>query len=125
MRRATKEQAKLLLAAEAEVASHQAEVGRQLAEAIAERDKAAEGVPIAVRLTFDRLADSYDGEAMASVTEVNRRTMEYNCDGCYMTIPVEVVNALYMKPDDSTACPHCSRLLFLDEELKTTMGRKD
>ena len=119
------EQAEVLARAGQEVEGHKAEVGARLAELTGERDEAAKAVPLDTRSVFDRLALSYDGEAMASVTELNRRTMEYCCDGCYMTIPVEVVNALYTRPDAPTSCPHCSRLLFLDEELKAAMGPKD
>ena len=122
--RMSEEQSKLLVTAAAEVAAHQAEVGQRLEELTAERDAAAKVVPVSVRHLFRRLAESYDGEAMASVTEVNRRAMEYTCDGCYMTIPVEVVNALYTKPDEPNVCPHCARLLFLDAELKAAMGPK-
>ena len=117
-------QAELLGGAGNEVQAQESEVGKRLAELTAERDEAAKAVPVGTRAIFDRLVSSYDGEAMASVTELNRRTMEYNCDGCYMTLPVEVVNALYARPDEATVCPHCGRLLFLEEDLKAAMGPK-
>lgn len=120
-----REQERLLSVAKVDVSTRQSEVGQRLEEVTAERDEASANVPISTRQIFERLAQSYDGEAMASVTEVNRRAMEYNCDGCYMKIPVEVVNALYTKPDEPTVCPNCARLLFLDEEFKAAMGPKD
>ena len=119
------EQSALLAGAGSEVQSHQSEVGQRLAEVTAERDEAAKAIPLDTRSIFDRLAASYDGQAMASVREVNRRMMEYSCEGCYMTIPVETVNALYARPNEATSCPNCGRLMFLGEELRATMGPKD
>lgn len=119
------EQRKLLAGALAEVQEHEAEVGQSLREASAERDQAAALIPLDLRQVFSRLAASYDGEAMAGVIEENRRTMEYTCGGCYMSIPAEKVNALYTKPEQITFCPNCGRALYLGEELKAGMGRKE
>jgi predicted nucleic acid-binding Zn-ribbon protein len=118
-------QTQLLERASQEVEAHQQDVGQRLEELTGERDVAAQAVPLDTRSVFDRLASSYDGQALACVNEINRRAMEYGCDGCYMTIPIEVVNALYTLPEQATKCPHCGRLLYLGDALRATMGPKD
>lgn len=115
------EQEKMVAQAASEVESHTAEVGEKLNEATAERDEAATKIPPDVLTIFNRLAASYDGEAMAEVNEENRRRMEYTCGGCYMTIPVERLNTLFTKPDETTDCPNCGRLLFVGEALKESI----
>ena len=56
---------------------------------------------------FDRLADRYDGEVI-SVVEQSQRI----CDGCYMSIPLELINRLLTKDEVST-CPSCGRILTI------------
>jgi predicted nucleic acid-binding Zn-ribbon protein len=119
------QQVKLLDGAKADVQQHQAEVGDRLEQATAERDIAAQQVPADTLKVFERLAYTHEGEAVAGVIEENRRRLEYNCGGCYMSIPVERVNALYTRPDEPTTCPNCGRFLYLPEELKSAMGVKD
>lgn len=116
------DQEKLVAQAEAEVKSHEAEVGEKLTEATAERDEAAKDIPAEILTEFNRLANAYDGEAMAEVNEENRRRMEYTCGGCYMTIPVERLNTLFTRPDEPTDCPNCNRLLFVGEDLKASIS---
>jgi len=118
------QQQQMVNSAASEVKQHEEEVGERLAELTVERDEAAELVPPDLRSVFDRLSDNYDGEAMAVVVEEDRRRLEYTCGGCYLTIPVERVNALYTKPDKATACPNCQRILFLDQDLKAGLGTK-
>jgi predicted nucleic acid-binding Zn-ribbon protein len=119
------QQIKLLEGAVAEVKQHQTDVGDRLEQVTNERDAAAAQVPADTLKVFDRLAHTHDGEAVAGVIEENRRRLEYNCDGCYMSIPVERVNALYTRPDEPTTCPNCGRFLYLPEALKSAMGVKD
>lgn len=118
------QQQKLVDLAAAEVASARAEVGQRLEEVTAQRDAAADQVPQEARALFNRLAQNYEGEAMAPVEEADRRRMEYNCGGCYMSLPIERVNALMMKPDDLVTCPNCGRILYLDQELKSAINSK-
>jgi uncharacterized protein len=118
------EQTKLVAGAEKDVADARSEVGEELDALTAQRDATAEEIPPDVRATFDRLADSYDGEALAKIVEASRRNREYTCGGCYMSIPVERLNALMMGRDQITFCPSCNRILFLDTELKESLAAK-
>lgn len=64
---------------------------------------------------FQRLADTYDGEAMAEVLGWQDSTGSYSCGGCYMGIPAEVVNIL-SSHDEIIRCSNCTRILYLKEE---------
>ncbi len=73
---------------------------------------AAGEVPAKEREMFTRLAGRFDGEVMVEVAKSNRKD-EHTCGGCYMSIPLERVNALMTK-DEVVACPSCGRILALD-----------
>jgi len=107
--------------ADKELADREAEVGDRLAELKTEREQAASHVPAEALQVFDRLAETYEGEAMAPVIEEDRRRMEYTCGGCYMQIPVEKVNLL-VSSDDLVRCSSCARILYFESELKETMS---
>ena len=117
------DQQKLAQLAQGEVDKCQAEVGHELQGLKVRRDDAAALVSDDVRGVFNRLADAYEGQAMATVVEENRRAMEYSCGGCYMSIPVERVNSLMSYPDQFVECPSCGRILFMDQELKATLAK--
>lgn len=117
------EQQKLLSGAASQVESARAEVGEQLDQRTAERQAAAEELPPDVRDTFNRLAHVHDGEAMAPIVEEDRRRREYSCGGCYMSIPVERVNALMMGRQSLILCPSCERILYIGEEIKASIAK--
>ena len=58
------------------------------------RDTAAEKVPAQSVAMFDRLADNYDGEALAAVGHIEGKTEGYYCTGCNMELVVDVYNRL-------------------------------
>lgn len=120
------DQEKLVAGAEKEVAEAKTEVGAKLDEATAARDAAAEKISPDVLAVFNRLAEQFDGEAVCEIEEQDRRRMEYTCGGCYMTVPVERVNGLIMRPDEMIQCPNpnCGRILTINAELKTAIGAK-
>jgi hypothetical protein len=118
------EQTKLVTQAEAEMDQARAEVGTKLDELQRQRAAAAEQVPAEVLTAFERLADRFDGEALAPVQEENRRRREYTCGGCYMQLPIEWINALMTRPDELVNCPSCGRFLYIGEELKSAIGSK-
>jgi len=62
--------------------------------------------------TFKRVADTYDGEALAVVEQQDARSQQYTCGGCYMGLTVETANALMTK-DEVIRCPNCTRILVL------------
>src|SRR5258705_6579520 len=49
------------------------------------RDAAAQGVPSVPRDTFERLADRFEGEALAALGKPDRRREEYICNACNMS----------------------------------------
>ncbi len=118
------DQEKLVKLAEAEVATCQNEVGERLESASTERNSAAAEVPEAALKEFERLADAYEGEAMAVVIEEDRKRHEYACGGCYMQIPVEKLNSLISRPESMSACTTCGRILFLDQAHKESLVSK-
>ncbi len=117
------EQRKIMALAEKELEQRQSEVGDRLAQLKAKRETAARAVPAEPLAIFERLADQYDGEGMCPVIEVDHRRMEFSCGGCYMSIPMEVVNRLATQ-DQVTQCPSCGRMLYLEQELRASMGAK-
>jgi len=117
------EQQKLAQLAQGEVDKCQTEVGHELNRLKIQRDDAAAQVPEDVRGRFNRRADAYEGQAMATVVEDNRRAMEYSCGGCYMSIPVEHVNSLMSYPNQVVECPSCGRILYMDRELKADLAK--
>jgi predicted nucleic acid-binding Zn-ribbon protein len=117
------EQVKIVHGAETEVEAAKREVGDQLDEVTAKRDDAQKELPADSLAQFRRLTVVHDGEALAAVVEESRRHMEYSCGGCYMSIPVERVNSLMMKPNDLSFCPNCGRILFMEPELKSSFAK--
>jgi len=116
------QQKKLVAGAESELAKHESEVGAELESLTTQRDAAAADVPLDVRDLFNRMSDATDGEAMAAISEEDRRNLEYCCGGCYMQLPVECVNRLLTRANELTTCPSCSRILFVDQDLRSTMS---
>lgn len=115
-------QTKLVANATKEVQEAQSEVGDKLKELEAERDAAGGPISNDIRKTFDRLSHTYDGEAMAEISEQDRRRMEYTCGGCYTLLPVESVNSLITKPDQLTTCGTCNRILYVSSELRESLA---
>ena len=80
------------------------------------RDAAASATPARAREAFDRIADRFEGEAMAAVAKPNRRQEEYLCSACNMSLVVDVYNKLHSR-DDLVFCPSCRRILYIPEDL--------
>jgi predicted nucleic acid-binding Zn-ribbon protein len=80
------------------------------------REAAAAALPSKVRDAFDRMADRYDGEAMAKLTRPDRRREEYSCDACNMELAIDVYNKLHSR-DEVVFCPSCRRILYIPEDL--------
>ena len=115
------EQQRVAEMADAELNERHSEVADRLEELKAERAEAARELPGEALVIFDRLADTTDGEPMAPIIEQDRRRLEYVCGGCYMQVPVEKVNLLLAK-NEMVRCPSCTRILYLEPELKEAMG---
>lgn len=110
--------------AKADLEERRNDVGARLAELETERSQAAALVPEKVLGLFDKLADDFDGEAMASIEEIDRRNREYVCSVCNMHLPFELVAQLTSRADNVHRCPSCTRLLYVKEDLKVSTGKK-
>ena len=75
-------------------------------------DDAAKDIPAEAMEVFKRVAETYDGEAIASVEEQEDSSGIYTCGGCFMGLTAETANLLMTK-DDIIRCPSCSRILVL------------
>jgi predicted nucleic acid-binding Zn-ribbon protein len=77
-----------------------------------EWDEAAKQVPTEHLEVFKRVAETYDGEAVAIIEQHEGRTGAYTCGGCFMGVTDECVNQL-MTRDEIIRCPNCTRILVL------------
>ena len=77
-----------------------------------EWDSQAKTIPPGPLAIFKRVAETYDGEAVADVTPQENKAGVYTCGGCFMGITAESVNLLMTK-DDVIRCPNCTRILTL------------
>lgn len=89
-----------------------AELQRDIEQIQAEWQQAADNVPAAALAIFKRLAETYNGEAMAQIEQACEKSKTYSCGGCFMGIPAEVVNILTAK-DEIIRCSNCTRILYL------------
>lgn len=77
-----------------------------------EWDEVAKEIPAEHLEIFNRVADTYDGEALAIVEEQGGTA--FSCGGCFMGVTAESVNIL-MTTDEIVRCPNCSRILIVEE----------
>jgi len=80
-----------------------------------EWDSEAKDIPVEPLEIFNRVAETYDGEALATVEGLSDNAGAYSCGGCFMGITAENVNLLMTK-DDIIRCPNCTRILFLNQD---------
>jgi len=78
----------------------------------AEWDEASRIIPRDSLETFKRVAETYDGQAVALIEQQRNKKGPYSCGGCFMGITAESVNLLMTK-DDIIRCPNCTRILVL------------
>jgi hypothetical protein len=84
----------------------------EIKEIQAEWDSKAKSVPPEPLAIFNRVAETYDGEATAIVNKQGDKVETYSCGGCFMGITTESVNLL-MTRDEIIRCPNCTRILVL------------
>jgi predicted nucleic acid-binding Zn-ribbon protein len=63
---------------------------------------------------FKRVADTYDGEALAEIEIHDNRSGIYTCGGCFMSLTTETANTLLSR-DEVIRCPNCTRILYFKE----------
>lgn len=86
----------------------------EVAKIQAEWDQVAKDMPAKTLEVFNRVADTYDGEAVVRVDQQEGKSGAYSCGGCFMGITAESVNLL-MTRDEIIRCPNCTRILVLIE----------
>jgi predicted nucleic acid-binding Zn-ribbon protein len=89
-------------------AKYQAEIDKIQTE----WDQVAQTIPKDSLEKFKRVAETYDGHAVALIEEQPGKKGTYSCGGCFMGITAESVNLLMTK-DDIIRCPNCTRILVL------------
>jgi predicted nucleic acid-binding Zn-ribbon protein len=77
-----------------------------------EWDQAAKAVRPEALEVFSRVAETYDGEALAIIEPHEGKMETYTCGGCFMGLTAETVNLLLTK-DEIIRCPNCTRILVL------------
>ena len=100
------------------------EVGQRLAELEVERESAASVIPAAELRIFDDLANSYDGEALGKIEEIDRRRREYACGSCNLQLAFESVASLLAGGDAIVRCTACGRILYLADETRGAFAKK-
>ena len=82
------------------------------------RAEAAKDVSPETLKTFDRIAASYEGDAMAVIEIKGRRPpLEYTCGGCFMSLNAEHANALQSR-DEIRTCNNCGRILYIEPKTE-------
>lgn len=81
-----------------------------------DRDAARAAVPGKVVELFDRLAERFEGEALAPIEKPDRRVEEYICGACNMWMSADIYNRLHSR-DEPVFCPSCRRFLYIPEDL--------
>lgn len=99
-----------------EISGRLAELQADIDRVTPEREQASEAVPPTAQAAFNRLAERYDGEAMAALARIHPRREEYACTVCNIDVVTDVYNRLHSR-DDMVFCPSCGRLLYIPEEL--------
>ena len=106
----------------AEIQQHSAEevarLTKMLGDLTARRVEAAKAVSPEFLAAFDRIAENYEGDAMALIEVHGKRPpFDYVCGGCYMALNAEHVNALRVR-DEIRTCDNCGRILYLEPETE-------
>ena len=118
------EREKVRTVAEKQLRQRHDDVGERLAELETERNAAAAIIPGLSLKIFNELADSYDGEAMAQIEEIDRRRREYVCGSCNIQLQFESIASLLCNLDTLVRCTACDRILYLAEETRGALAKK-
>jgi len=91
-----------------------------MASLVANRGEATKNLDGEGLRVFNRMAEKYDGEAMAAIQiEGKRAPFDYICGGCYMSLNAEHANALRVR-DEVRTCDNCGRILYLDRSQESS-----
>ena len=106
---------------QAAIGDRTAQLEARIRELEPQRDAAAAKVPAGPLGAFERLADNYEGEALAAVGHIEGKEERYYCTACNMELVVDVYNRLVTR-DVVATCPGCGRILYIPEELTPEMA---
>jgi len=98
-----------------------ARLEKMMAELSSRRAEATRDVDSETLTIFERVAEKYDGEAMAPIAIQGKKPPHtYICAGCNMGLTAEHANALRVR-DEIRRCDNCGRILYLEptEEPQT------
>jgi len=90
----------------------------EIEEIQTEWNKVAKTIPKEPLEVFRRVAETFDGQAVAVIEQQEGKTGAYTCGGCFMSTTAESVNLLMTK-DDIIRCSNCTRILVLSNEEHT------
>ena len=121
----TDEQRKLVAGAEKDVNDGESEIRDQLDELNRRREAAAGPIDANTLGLYDKLFEEFEGEALGEIEEQDRRRMEYTCGACFMSLPIQKVNATLTATDRPVQCSSCQRILFASGELKEALAPKE
>ena len=79
-------------------------------------DSAAAEVSASAMAVYNKLADRFEGEAMAPIQKPDNRVEEYACGACNMSMMADLYNRLHSR-DEPMSCPSCRRLLYIPDDL--------
>lgn len=65
---------------------------------------------------YERLADRYDGEAVAPINKPDPRRENYGCTACNLELVTDIFNKLRTR-DDLVFCPNCGRILYVPTDM--------
>jgi len=117
IRKQIDEQKQLLDQIRKKAETSSAEYEAEITQIQAEWDEAAKTVPATPLEVFKRVAETYDGQAVAEIQGQEGKFEAYTCGGCFMGVTTEYVNLL-MTRDDIIRCPICTRILVLGDSQK-------
>jgi uncharacterized protein len=75
-------------------------------------EQAASKLPPDILSLFNKLSETYEGEAVVDVDQAGSKIQSYSCGGCFMNVTAETINQL-MSKDNVSQCKNCGRILVI------------
>jgi predicted nucleic acid-binding Zn-ribbon protein len=111
-----------LTAMRGEIDTKVKEITAEVEAAKGPRDEVGKTVPPAALAFYGRMADRFEGEAMAAIEKPDVREIDYLCTGCNTYLVANIYNRLMSSRDEIVTCPSCQRILFVPEDLTPEMA---
>jgi len=100
-----------------QIETKKADLDRDIDACRAQHEQIAARLPANVLEQFRRVADRFEGEALAPVLR-EEAGGDFVCGGCHMTVTQNTYVRLAggnSSTDDLVTCPNCQRILYLDQ----------